>query len=156
MSTRKTLSSNNAPLALYHHCESVYKALIEQAKTVYVAENDTTIIVWEGMLVHLITGKLHLSTPYYTTTTKALKRMGCIKQLKRGGGTAPSQWQLIKAPSLEAFENDLPVRTLVQGKYELLQTQLSAQEKRLAKLEVIFDVFFQKELADQEATKNED
>jgi hypothetical protein len=65
--------------------------------------NSIHMVVYEGFLTQLITGKLALSVPYYTSVTKALKGMGCIRQLRRGGSTSPSQWEMIYEPDLERF-----------------------------------------------------
>jgi hypothetical protein len=59
--------------------------------------------VYRGHLTKLFT-KLHLSTPYYSMVTKQLKAMGCIEQLRRGGGGAESEWQLIAAPTEDLYD----------------------------------------------------
>lgn len=93
-----TSSQGDAPAAmLYQHCESAYNKMLETAKRVDGA------VVWEGALTRLITHDLNLSIPYYTSITRTLRAMGCIRQLKRGGGTAGSQWELINDPSEEKF-----------------------------------------------------
>lgn len=93
------------------------------------------VIIYEGFLTQLITQKLNLSTPYYTHVRTALIRMGCIRQLKRGGGTAPSQWELIYEPTEEAFhrnrERKVPKQTK-ESQTERLITELSG---RVADLE---------------------
>lgn len=71
-------------------------------------DGTTEIIVYEGKLTELITQKLYLSVPYYTSITRALKSMGCIRQLRRGGGSSPSQWELIREPTPELWaEHDV-------------------------------------------------
>jgi hypothetical protein len=61
-------------------------------------------LVYEGFLTHLITQDLGLATPYYTSVMNRLKKMGCVRQLSRGGGPTPSQWELITEPTLDSFE----------------------------------------------------
>lgn len=80
------------------HCETIYKAMLEQAQVDDEGEN----LVYEGFLTHLFEEQ-GFSVPYYTTVMKDLRRMGCVVQLRRGGSSTPSRWQLEKEPTLEAF-----------------------------------------------------
>jgi hypothetical protein len=48
---------------------------------------------------------LNLPSPYYTSVLTALQKMGCIRQLSRGGGSAESRWELIDDPTLELFNS---------------------------------------------------
>ncbi len=104
-------------------------------------------VVWEGMLVNFITGRMNLSVPYYTTITRALKRMGCIEQIKRGGGTAPSQWRLVTEPTLTKFEDTQPRRSNRKpiDKYEMLQDQLTQLSRRIVVLEAALEKVIQEE-----------
>lgn len=114
------LNEDKAPPALFEHCQKVYAAMLREAKPLDVIGEDKAevrrdgdsveivadrkrIMVYEGFLTQLITGKLNLSVPYYTSTRQNLIRMGCIRQLRRGGSTTPSQWELVYEPTLEAF-----------------------------------------------------
>lgn len=90
-----------APPALFGHCLSVYHEMSRQAK--FVKSEETTMLVYEGRLTDLICNDVGLSVPYYTKVTYALKSMGCARQLRRGGGPSPSQWELLEAPTLEVF-----------------------------------------------------
>lgn len=83
--------------ALFLHCEAVYEAMF--ASSTLVGES----MVYEGYLTKLVTQDLRLSVPYYTHVTRALKDMGCIKPLRRGGSTTMSQWELGPKPDLERF-----------------------------------------------------
>ena len=83
---------------LFTHCKNAYTAMF--ASSNHIGDQQ----VYEGTLTNLITRELNLSIPYYTTITRALRGMGCIRQLARGGGTAPSQWELLKEPTEEEFE----------------------------------------------------
>lgn len=96
-----TESTEAAPAALLGHCTSVYNEMTVQAHVV-TAEN-VQLLVYEGKLTELVTVHVGLSVPYYTKVTQALKGMGCAKQLRRGGGNSPSQWQLIRPPSLGLY-----------------------------------------------------
>lgn len=118
-----------APPALFEHCCRTYKEMLRQAKAVvqptYGDEQSAgQIIVYEGFFTQLVTNSLNLSVPYYTNIRQALLRMGCIKQLKRGGGTSPSQWELIYEPTLEAFYNARPSKIPKQTKDDAVQQQI--------------------------------
>ena len=84
---------------LFKHSVTVFKKMEETATYDDVAD----IVVWEGVLTTLITQECHLSLPSYTSITRVLKGLGCIRQLRRGGGTSPSQWEIIKAPEAEEY-----------------------------------------------------
>lgn len=152
------LEQEVAPAALYDHCVKTYNALITGAKTKLIedGETSTTIVVWEGMLTALITQKLYFSTPAYTSITRALKRMGCIRQLKRGGGTAPSEWELIKEPTIEAFLHDLAPKVIEQNKYALQQTQITSINARLMTVEALLRNLFDEELKKSTTSELED
>jgi hypothetical protein len=137
------MSETETPVALYGHCLITYQTMLSEATG--IVDDDNTIIVWEGMLTRLITSQLNLSVPYYTAVTKALKRMGCIRQLKRGGGTAPSQWELLMEPTEELFINALPKRIPKMDRYEGIQMQLDAQNNRILKLEKILENIIKEE-----------
>jgi hypothetical protein len=87
--------------ALYEHARNVYAEMVKQAK--YVRRSDgVELLVYEGHLTQLFK-KLRLSTPYYTTLKNRLIDMNCIEQIKRGGGSATSQWVLWNQPTLAAW-----------------------------------------------------
>jgi hypothetical protein len=92
----------DAPPKLLEHCSAVFEKMKSEAKPRTV-EGDHAL-VYEGFLTHLITQDLHLATPYYTSVMNRLKKMGCVRQLSRGGGPSPSIWELITEPTLDAFE----------------------------------------------------
>jgi hypothetical protein len=139
--------NDHAPEALFGHCVSVYEEMLKTAKVVplYDQEDTDEVVVWEGMLTTLITSKLNLSVPYYTSITRALKRMGCIRQIKRGGGTAPSQWELIREPTIELFDESKPLKAKPQDKYSLMQEQLNSQNSRLLRLERVLEKIIQEQ-----------
>lgn len=89
--------------AMFDHCMNVYNKMREQAVVTEVADGER-MLVWEGFLTKLTRG-LGLSTPYYTTVKRDLVRMGCMQQLRRGGGSSPSQWELKHKPTQELFHN---------------------------------------------------
>jgi HAMP domain-containing protein len=127
------------PKALFDHCQNAYKAMLSQAKVVVdpssMEEEPIQLVVYEGFLTHLITQELSLSVPYYTSVRKALINMGCIKQLRRGGGTSPSQWELITEPTLDAFTAQEPKKKPAQTKQAFLQEQIDSMNTRISELE---------------------
>lgn len=141
------MRKDDTPAALYLHCVNTYEGMLRDAKSVKNTRTGEDEIIWEGMLVNFITSKMNLSVPYYTTITRALKRMGCVEQLKRGGGTAPSQWRLLEAPTLSAYESATPRKTSARSidKYEVLQQQLNVLSRRVLSLETILENIIQEE-----------
>jgi len=85
--------------AAYDHLVAVYNAMAKQATP---DEETGELRVYEGHLTGLFR-RLKLSTPYYTTIKNRLVAMGCIEQLKRGGGAAMSRWILWKEPTIEGY-----------------------------------------------------
>ncbi len=125
--------------SLYEHCVSVYdgmfeKADLEQLEAGNNAEEVQEILVYTGFLTRLITKDLHLSVPYYTSTTRRLKAMDCIRQLRRGGSTTPSRWAVLQPPTLEAFN-----RTRDKGTTQRkpIDQQISDLSKRLSVVEEV-------------------
>lgn len=87
--------------ALYQHCCLIYTAMDQLAKD--VEREGQTVRVYEGFLTRLFE-KNRLATPYYTSVMAELQRMDCVRQLRRGGGSSPSEWMLLQAPSPTLWE----------------------------------------------------
>ncbi len=123
-------SSEEASLpVLYKHCKDTYDAMLRSSsKQEYRDDNNKMqeAVVYEGFLTKLVTEDLHLSVPYYTTVMGALKKMGCVRQVRRGGSTSPSQWQLYHEPTENLFRTKQQ-----QGK----KTSRSAHGSRLDQVE---------------------
>ena len=135
----------SAPPALFDHCVNTYRAMLARAKTVVSApimspdlndleaeaaetllSDDPTvgsIVVYEGFFTALLRDELHLSVPYYTSVRRKLIEMGCARQLKRGGGNSPSQWELICEPTLELFTASEAQKKTAKGKDTLAMVQ---------------------------------
>jgi hypothetical protein len=90
------ISEEKPMKAMYEHCVNVYARMSEEAIS------DGSVLIWEGHTTALFRG-LELSTPYYTTVMRHLKNMGCLAQIRRGGGNARSKWQLNHEPQEAAF-----------------------------------------------------
>ncbi len=127
-----------APPALYNHCVNLFDKMFDLS---FKTEND--LLIYEGYLVNLVTKELNLSTPYYTHCTRALKEMECIKLVRRGGGRAPSQWQLFHAPSVKLFTERIPIEEQSQSasvkssldRHQLAQNQVILLASKVSKLE---------------------
>ena len=104
------MSDQQVMPALFHHCETVYRNMYDKSEAHRADGDDGVLIrVWEGFTTHLFVD-LNLAVPYFTSVLKALKEMGCLRQLRRGGGNAPSQWELIAEPTAEKYEERFPRR----------------------------------------------
>jgi hypothetical protein len=136
----------DAPIpALYDHCRRIYNAMFAEARSVKVLAEPTepdgidqpegSIMVYEGFLTALVTQQCNLSTPYYTKAVNKLKAMGCIRQLKRGGGSAPSQWELTYEPTVEAFMRATDPKQPPQSKDAMHNQQVLALSRRVGDLE---------------------
>jgi hypothetical protein len=135
-------SDDSAVPALFDHCCRAYKAMLAESKAVigqYAGDSKDEqqhVVVYEGFLTQLITGELNLSVPYYTSVRKALIQMGCIRQLRRGGGTSPSQWEMIHEPTVEAFMHQQPAKKAkAPDRYTAMQDQIVQLTSRIADLE---------------------
>jgi len=135
------------PPAIFFHCVSVYERMLAQAKLVRAVEvedeeeqsQEGDMVVYEGALTSLVTQELHLSVPYYTSVTRALKAMGCVKQLRRGGGQALSQWLLLREPTVELYQNMSPQTVTAArrtpSKLDQLAQRVSDHDDRLTAVE---------------------
>jgi hypothetical protein len=122
--------------AMFEHCARVYTAMEKDSK-VEIDDNDTQMRVYEGHLTRVF-AKLELSTPYYTTIMKHLKRMGCVEQIRRGGGSQTSKWRLIKEPDAQAFdEAPDPVGGSMRTRLQQVEQQNRMLTQRVAKMEQV-------------------
>jgi hypothetical protein len=121
--------------ALFEHAVKVYAAMAEEATKDPEINN---LLVYDGHLTVLFK-KLLLSVPYYTAIKNQLVAMGCIEQVRRGGGGGTSRWVLWKAPELTLWKNTSPVRAR-QGNKQTMQTQqIKDLAQRLSNLEGIVE-----------------
>jgi len=89
---------------IFGYSAQVYEAMQEEASAEILGAQygDEEGLVYEGFLTALIRG-LDLPTPYYTKIMTELKRMDCVRQLRRGGSTTPSRWLLLQPPTPVLF-----------------------------------------------------
>lgn len=67
------------------------------------AEEKEEGIFWSGALTKLLTDN-DINIGHYTQITQKLIAMGCIEQVKRGGGRSQSVWCLITEPTEDLFQ----------------------------------------------------
>jgi len=91
-------------------------------------------MIYEGHLTQLFR-KLRLSTPYYTQIKNQLTGMGCIEQIRRGGGSAESRWVLWKEPTLEEWKAATATRARRGNKTSMLERQIRDLTDRMSVLE---------------------
>ena len=85
--------------------------------------------VWKGKSTQLISG-LGIATPMYPKIFNALKEMGCIEQLRRGGGKASSVWAVFDID----IENEFP-QLSAEGKGRLRFTPIQIVAQRVKDLQ---------------------
>jgi len=127
--------------ALFDHVLNTFAAMQKRATkhTVDEGGEPIEILVYEGFLTKLVTEELHLSVPYYTSVMRKLVSMGCVVQLKRGGGNAKSQWELRVQPTEELFRSTLAKKKKKQAptdaKVKTLETLIDQINSRVQKIE---------------------
>lgn len=116
--------------ALFTHCEQVYKEMVATAEATEAGD-----LIYTGFTTKLFK-RLGLSVPYYSQVLTELKRMGCIQQIKRGGGSAPSIWLLIGEPDEKSFESLPEISRYALGGRKIqveFDQRIRNLEERLAK-----------------------
>jgi len=130
----------SVPPALFHHCKAVYEAMWADAEDRQISDDELEpgesgwIKVWEGSGVKLI-DQLNLSPPYYSKVYGALQRMDCIRQIRRGGGGAPSLWLLVQEPTYELYQSVDVLLTPQQAAKDGQQQMLNDLARRVSRLE---------------------
>lgn len=102
--------TETVPPALFEHVSTIYSAMKETANE----ESDQGHAIWTGFATHLFEEK-GLSIPYYTQVMRMLQAMDCLRQLRRGGGSAPSKWLLVQEPTLEQFDKACAIPGAYRG-----------------------------------------
>jgi hypothetical protein len=132
--------------AIFEHCRTVYKEMEAEANLVSregEGIDGSAELIWEGHLTKLF-ARLHLSVPYYTSVTRELKRMGCIRQRRRGGGNASSQWIILTEPTEELFRSDQNrtsgIAAKKANKLEMLEQQVKDLSRTVQKIADDYDI----------------
>ena len=114
--------------AVFEHAQRVYEGMVAKAAP------DGDLLVYDGHLTALFR-QLRLSVPYYTLIRRKLVAMGCIEQVRRGGGTATSRWVLWKAPELDEWKGTVSVRAERGNETSQLRQQVKVLHDRVTSLE---------------------
>jgi hypothetical protein len=133
--------------ALFEHCQKVYSAMLKEAKGHSIGPYDEgdpnqdstpkTMVIYEGHLTALVAA-IPLSGPYYTHCMNALKGMGCVKQIRRGGGSSPSQWEMLTEPTKDMFlqlEESGPKKAPKVSRMDQLEQNQIALTRRVNELD---------------------
>lgn len=119
--------------AVFEHALAVYREMVIHARP---DEDLDNLLVYDGHLTQLFR-KLRLPTPYYTFIKNKLRDMGCIEQLRRGGGSATSKWVLWKEPTLEEWKGSGVARPRRGNKASMQERQIKDLAERCSRLEGI-------------------
>lgn len=115
----------------------VYQAMMEEAQVEPLGPEygDDEGLVYDGFTTKLIRD-LDLPVPYYTKVLNELKRMDCIRQLRRGGSTTTSRWLLIQEPTPELFRK-MPEDRTPKGAKESQEQRINDLNRRVGKIEEV-------------------
>jgi hypothetical protein len=122
--------TNDRPTSIvYDHCVRVYDEMAAQARREAVS-NGPVALVYQGYLTKLF-ASLQLSVPYYTKVMDVLKSMGCLEQLRRGGGNSPSRWILIRRPEEDSFNSFINMKRTGKGRLAIAEQQIRDAHRRM-------------------------
>jgi hypothetical protein len=128
----------------YRYCVDTYNRMAATAQTLSAQQTGSVeMTVWEGFFTKLITEELNLSVPYYSTVRRELIRMECIRQMRRGGGSSPSQWELLQPPTEELWHNAPPKRAQTNSKQDATAGQVGDLIRRLERVEQNIEVILE-------------
>src|SRR5438552_16082227 len=85
----------------FGHAIKVYSMLEREAVGV-VREDGTIVRQWTGFFTHTIKDA-GFSSAYYSRIKPLLIELGCVTQVRRGGGTAPTVFILNHPPVVDDF-----------------------------------------------------
>jgi len=122
---------------MFEHACNVYKEMVVQSEI----DPELGLRVYDGHLTNLFK-KLRLAVPYYTDIRNRLISIGCIEQLRRGGGSATSRWVLWKEPDLDEWKLSSSRRpgrgntmTVLQQQMKDMMAMMRQLEMRVSRLE---------------------
>lgn len=87
--------------------------------------------VWEGTTTKLL-ARLEIPAPYYSRIMNTLQECGAIKQVRRGGGSSPSKWQIVD-PDVDINEAKIAKR---QVSRRAMEERLDNIEERIGDIDV--------------------
>lgn len=118
---------------LFDHCVTVFQEMEAQAR-----DEGPVGVIYEGHLTKLFQ-QLGFSTPHYTSVMTMLKHMGCVEQIRRGGGRAVSRWKMVRIPNEESFRSFEKQNTAPKGKTAALEQQVRDLTRRVNALERLIE-----------------
>lgn len=139
-----TPAEEGAPPKLFEHCITVFEQMKRESSATEIEGSHA--LVYEGFLTRLFSG-LELATPYYTSVMQMLRKMGCVRQLSRGGGASPSKWELLEEPTLELFEASATKKLHDNTFQNMVLAQLRDISQRVHDLEAFRDAVISEEKA---------
>lgn len=131
---------------LYDRCVTIYNALYEQSQVAHEGR------VFTG-LVSNIFAEHKLSLGYYTPVMQRLRDMGCIEQIRRGGGGKPSVYMIYSAPTIGAYEdskNRPSKASREEAKTSQLQSTVVLLSQRVGALESQLAILIEWKLQEDE------
>lgn len=126
---------------MFDYCIQVYEAMESEASwdalgTGYGEEEG---LVYDGFLTKLIKD-LSLPVPYYTKITQELRRMDCVRQVRRGGSTTTSRWVLLQEPTRELYLNAAGGSRKPTGRLEGVEQQVRDLVAQINELRTRLDI----------------
>lgn len=116
----------------FQHCLTVFKAMEAEAEPGEVDGNEVPL--YEGYLTRLFS-ELGLSVPYYNKVMSELRHMGCVFQVKRGGGSAKSVWAVVREPTEELWRDSRELPRQSNKPTDILRQRMNDLEGRVTALE---------------------
>jgi hypothetical protein len=129
------MSTEASAPAMWDHLKKIYEFMESHSEE--TTDNEQSIKVYEGFTTRMFQ-EASVPVPYYGKILDALTEMGCISQLRRGGGTSPSMWALWKPPEYDAYmviHRKEPINPKI-GKSQVLEQRMDALEARLQGLDI--------------------
>lgn len=129
MATPPASDDDKPTRVMYEHCQKIYQEMVAQA-----TDSNDEGLVYEGFTTQLFS-TVGLPVPYYTEVFALLRDMGCVEQLRRGGGNTPSRWRIMGEPDEESFRSFDGKRRVKKGKNAILEQQMRDLRLRVSELE---------------------
>jgi hypothetical protein len=117
----------------FQQCEYLYNGLLKAAGDNVV----NGFHRYSGMITHLA-DDLGFTIEQYSKANRALKMMGCIKEVRKGARNTPTELNLIKPPTIEEWAelgNERNISRPMRERFERIEQANRDQEERITKLE---------------------
>lgn len=127
------MNKQNVP-ALLKHSYSAYDLLASLAEPVALDE-DNEVLMYTGSVTSTLLNIEGINTGNYSMVMNALKVMGCIDQIVKGGGRTKSTIKLNYPPDLTKFLATRETKKHGRAKDRAVQQQVSDIVERLTRVE---------------------